>query len=436
MRNKQLYHIYPLGYTGANQETNDGILHDRLTEIEKMVPHLKAMNVSIVLLGPVFESASHGYDVIDYSKVDRRLGNNDDLKRLIATLHRHDIEVMLDCVFNHISRQHPVFVNVLDKREASVYRDWIQDLDLTGENASKDALSYACWDGHESLVKLNLQADSVRHYLIETALGWIREFDIDGLRMDAADVMSLDFLKELSNRLKAQKEGFIMLGEIVHGDYRTLINEGGMDCVTNYEAYKGLYSSLNDINYHEIGYTLNRQFGSGGIYPASGMVNFVDNHDVERIASRLDDSVHQYPIHLMLFTIPGIPAIYYGSEYGIEGQKTKDSDEMLRPYWKKITRQNHDLLKVIQKLSHIRVKHLALRNGGYQQVHVAPQTIGFKRTWQGEDVLVFINASHEEKHIPTPLIHGAYYDVLNDCDYEANGYMHMYPNWGRILVRR
>ncbi len=197
-------------------------------------------------------------------------------------------------------------------------------MNFGGNNSFDDGFDYDNWDGHDILVKLNLQNNEVKDYLIKIGQSWIESYNIDGLRMDAADVMDKDFLRMLSHELKSYKNNFTFIGEVVHGNYNDWTRDGGaMDAVTNYEAYKGLYSSLNDKNYYEIAHTLDRQFGRrGGKYdPGGTMYNFVDNHDVNRVASRLKEERHLYPLYIMLYTMPGFPTIYYGSEFGIKGKK-------------------------------------------------------------------------------------------------------------------
>lgn len=437
MLKEHIYHLYPLGFTGANQSRNDAKQVQSLRQIETTIEHMQKLNVTTLLLGPVFQSESHGYDTVDYNKVDDRLGQNEDLKQLVITCHNAGIKVMLDCVFNHIARGHMIFQDIVKKREASDYKKWINEVDFTSNNSYHDGFSYGNWDGHDHLVKLNLAHKAVREFLINTGLQWIEDYNIDGLRMDAADVMDQGFLRDFSRRLKLAKEDFMLLGEVVHGDYNKWLKEGELDAITNYEAYKGLYSSLNDRNYYEIAYTLSRQFGQGGIYPMGGMVNFVDNHDVNRVASRLENKAHLYPLYIMLYTMPGIPSMYYGSEFGQEGVKVNGTDAPLRPTWDEILDNKDDSLeKTIQKLSKINLETLAIREGGYEQVHIDHQVIGYKRKWTGEDVYVFINAKDQEASLPLPMVHGMFYDVLNDEEVHIQGHITVYQNWGRILVAK
>ncbi|MEO1255282.1 MAG: alpha-amylase family glycosyl hydrolase [Bacteroidota bacterium] len=151
------------------------------------------------------------------------------------------------------------------------------------------------------------------------------------MRLDAADAISFDFFPLLKAHCRNQKSDFWLMGEVVHGDYYRWANDEMLDSTTNYEAYKGLYSSHLDCNLFEIAYSLNRQFSEDGIYKDLTLYNFVDNHDVNRLASNLKNPAHLYTIYGLLFTMPGIPSLYYGSEWGIAGKRTDQSDHMLRP---------------------------------------------------------------------------------------------------------
>jgi tRNA(adenine34) deaminase len=436
MKYKHIYHIFPLGYTGANQDFNDGICKNTLRNIEGQISELIKLDVTDVLLGPIFESETHGYDTVDYAQIDKRLGTRQDMMDLSKACHKAGIHIILDCVFNHVSRSHFAFMDLLENKEQSPYRAWFVNVDFNRQSTYGDAFSYACWDGHEHLVKLNLDYEPVRKYLIETALSWKKTYDIDGLRMDAADVMSLDFLRQLSGSMKALDPDFCMIGEVVHGDYNLWLNEGGMDHVTNYELYKGLYSSLNDKNYYEVAYALKRQFGNGGIYTAKGLYNFADNHDVNRVADILMNKGHLYPLYIMLYTIPGFPSIYYGSEYGIMGRKNQTSDANLRPTWAQVIHEkDEDVIRVIEKLSSIRHQNKALYQGNYEEFHLTHETIGYKRACNSEQLYVIINAKNEKLWVEESELVGSYWDELSHEMVECHGGVWVNGLWGRILRR-
>ncbi len=247
------YHIYPLGFCGAPERNDFGAAPvARLDKIYTWLDHIQGMGFDALYLGPLFESTTHGYDTADYYHVDRRLGTDDTLRGLAAELHRRGMRVVLDGVFNHTGRDFWAFRDVRQNGQASRFRDWFAGLRFDGTNHHRDPFSYDTWNGHESLVKLNLSHPEVRSHLLGAVETWIRDFGIDGLRLDAADHVDLGFLRELAGFCRSLRPDFWLMGEVVHGDYRRWANPACLDSVTNYEAYKGLYSSHNDHNYFEI----------------------------------------------------------------------------------------------------------------------------------------------------------------------------------------
>lgn len=443
--NAVFYHLYPLGCLNAPRDNNlhDSITH-RLPDLHGWLDHIISLGCNALYLGPIFESSSHGYDTIDYKRIDRRLGDNADMKAFSEDLHRRGMKLILDAVLNHTGRDFPQFQDVVTNREQSVYKDWIHGLDFTKSSPKGDPFTYNSWAGHYSLVKLNLQNQEVREHLFSAIKYWIDEWQIDGLRLDAADCLALDFLGELRQHCEKWKEGFWLMGEITHSDYRTWANDKTLHSVTNYEAYKGLYSSLADKNYFEIAYALNRQSGANGIYRHLNLYNFADNHDVNRVASSLPDQRMLYPLYLLLFSMPGVPSIYYGSEWGITGKKTSHSDVALRPAIE-LSRMTHnvpqpDLPGVIRRLADIRSRMVSLRRGKYQQVMISHQQFAFLRETDGEKSLIMLNAQDTPAVIPLPEnmnLSGLWLDELNDrvqIRIEQDHIMIEVPAfWGRIL---
>jgi cyclomaltodextrinase / maltogenic alpha-amylase / neopullulanase len=393
------YHIYPLGFCGAplkNDFTSPPV--ERLEKILGWMDHMAYLGTNALYLGPLFESTSHGYDTVNYSMVDRRLGSNRGLAHLTGELHRRGIRVVLDGVFNHVGRDFFAFQDVQVKREASPYKDWFHNMRFDRSSPYHDAFSYEGWNGHYSLVKLNLHNPEVKGYIFHAVQQWITEFDIDGLRLDAADCLEHSFLQELARFCRSLKPDFWLMGEVVHGDYRQWANPNELDSVTNYECYKGLYSSFNDKNFFEIAYAINRQSGEAGIYQNLDLYTFADNHDVDRLASVLKNQAHLIPLYTLMFTMPGNPSIYYGSEFGLEGKKA-GTDIPLRPsldlYFMNDNNLHSDLTQAIHRLSELRRQRIALREGEYRQVHVDHQVFAFSRGSGEGCVLVAINASEK-----------------------------------------
>ena len=246
------------------------------------------------------------------------------------------------------------------------------------------------------LVNLNLREPKVREYLLDVIGFWIDEFDIDGIRLDCADCLEFSFMEDMRSFTNGKKKDFWLMGEVIHGDYSRYVKPEMLDSVTNYELHKGLYSGHNDHNYFEIAHTIRREFdANGGIYRGLKLYSFVDNHDVDRIASKLNVPGHIYPVHTLLYTLPGIPSIYYGSEWGIKGRKEGANDDPLRPAvdLKEALKDPEDpkLLEWIKTLGKIHKEQPALSEGRYQELLLTNRQYAFARILGEEGVVVAVN---------------------------------------------
>ena len=439
--NAVFYHIYPLGLCGAPRH-NDGSSAP-VSRLDNLIPWLEGaagLGCNALYLGPLFESVSHGYDTSDYYKVDRRLGDHAALQSLIEEAHRLGLRVILDGVFNHVGRDFFAFRDILANRQNSAYTHWFSGLDFAADNSYHDRLSYHCWDGHENLVKLNLSNAQVRAHLFDAVRHWMEEFDIDGLRLDAADVIDKDFLSELAGFAKKSNPDFWLMGEVVHGDYRDWANPDRLDSVTNYECFKGLYSSFNDRNLFEIAWSLNRQFGEGGLYRHLNLYNFADNHDVSRVASLLKDPANLLPLYTILFSIPGVPSLYYGSEFALKGAK-EEGDEALRPALKLEDMHDTSLIDSLKRLAKAKREVPVLGSGSYRQLFLASEQLAFARESQGQAALTLINAADQPATIEFSAEAWAgstFYDVLNtDFQYtcrDAKVSLQLPPHASMLLV--
>jgi glycosidase len=417
------YQFYTLGFCGVLEPSRVYDEENRLIKIEKWIPHLKEMSVNAVYFAPIFESSYHGYDTKDYYKVDKRLGTNRDFKELCEKLHKNNIKIILDGVFNHVGREFWAFKDVQVNGRNSRYCNWFVSLNFNSKSPMGDDFNYQSWNGCYDLVKLNLKNQEVLDHLLHAVGAWIDEFDIDGLRLDAADSIDFEFFKSLKKFTEGKKDDFWLMGEVIHGDYTRWANPESLDSVTNYECYKGNYSSHNDKNYFEIAYSLNRLFGQGGIYKYLCLYNFADNHDVNRIASTLKVSEYIYNAYTLVFTMPGVPSIYYGSEYGIKGVKGKRTDLPLRPELEleKINEGNNKLFEFIKKLGKIRHESEALKYGTYEQVVVKNEQLIFSRTSENDKVYILLNLSDKECYLDFELPFTKSIDLLDENEAIING---------------
>ncbi len=383
------YQIYPLGFCGAPYE-NDGVLTHRIKKVSDWIDHIKDLGANAIYFSPVFESDTHGYNTRDFFKIDCRLGTNDDFKEIVKELHENGIKVVLDGVFNHVGRGFWAFQDVLEKRWESEYKDWFH-ISFDGNSNYNDGLWYEGWEGNYDLVKLNLLNPAVTEHLLSAVKFWVDEFDIDGLRLDVAYCLELDFLRELRRFTETLKPEFLLLGELLHGDYTQRVNSEMLHSCTNYQCYKGLYSSFNSMNMFEIIHSIQRLFGSEPWCMCKGLhlMNFADNHDVTRVASILENEKHLPLIYGLMFGMPGFPCIYYGSEFGVKGKKS-DGDPALRPCIEEP--EETELAEFISKLAEIFKSSDALINGSFRQVVLQCSHCIFERKSDKERILVAVNA--------------------------------------------
>ena len=431
------YHIYPLGLLGAPRQNPYGEPVHRLRGLWPWIGHVKDLGCNAIYIGPLFESVGHGYETTDYKKLDSRLGDNEDLKAFVKECHDQGIKVIFDGVFNHTGRDFFAFQDLKKNRESSPYRDWYNGVNFWGNNEYNDGFSYENWGGHNLLVKLNQQNPAVRDYICDVIRFWVSEFDVDGIRLDAADVLNFDFMKALRRTANEVKPDFWLMGEVIHGDYSRWANADTLHSVTNYMLHKAFYSGHNDHNYFEIAHTLRYVSGMTGNATGSGLrlYHFVDNHDVERIATKLQNKRHFLPVHVLLYTLPGIPSIYYGSEFGLEGKKMYGSDDSLRPSLRLAdfvegpvegelegiesqagTAAGLDgkaCAALISALGKARTQVPALCYGGYEEKLLTTERYAFARTLPGQSALVMVNNADGSFFFQVGMENGNYLGILS-----------------------
>ena len=385
------YHIYPLGLAGAPKINDYGEPVHRLNKLIPWIDHIKEIGCTALYIGPLFESVGHGYETTDYRKLDSRLGTNEDLKEFVSICHEKGVRVIFDGVFNHTGRDFFAFKDIQQNREHSRYLNWYCNVNFYGNNEYNDGFSYENWGGYNLLVKLNQRNPEVRDYICDVIRFWVSEFDVDGIRLDAADVLDFDFMRALRRTAEEVKEDFWLMGEVIHGDYSRWVNGETLHSVTNYALHKALYSGHNDHNYFEIAHTVKYLQNMGNL----DLYNFVDNHDVERIYTKLSNKAHFAPVHVLLYTLPGVPSIYYGSEFGIEGKKERFSDDSLRPALE--LDDYRDALKenpctvLVAALGRIRQKTPALSYGSYTELQLTNRQYAFARDFDGVRVIITVN---------------------------------------------
>ncbi|MCR5792898.1 MAG: alpha-amylase [Lachnospiraceae bacterium] len=407
--NAVFYHIYPLGLIGApklNCEYDAQLGTHGFEELKGWVEHIKESGFTAIYIGPLFESVGHGYETTDYRKVDRRIGTNGEFAEYVRYCHANGIRVIVDGVFNHTGREFFAFRDIKENRENSRYKDWYCNVNFYGNNEYNDGFSYENWGGYNLLAKLNLQNPEVKQYLLDVVAFWIREFDIDGIRLDAADVMDFMFMKELRSFCNGQKEDFWLMGEVIHGDYSRWVNDEMLHCCTNYELHKALFSGHNDHNYFEIAHNVKRLLD---ICRGRKLYTFVDNHDVARIYNKVNNKEHLPLVYMLAYTLPGIPSVYYGSEFMVEGEKQAGSDDSLRPRLElpklspiceevtpeQMARGEGSLrgrvYQLIKKLGQLKKERIELNEGRYQEMLLTNRQFVFGRFVERQATITVLN---------------------------------------------
>lgn len=384
------YQIYTLNFCGAPRD-NDGIVEHRILRLNDFMDYFEDLGINAIYFNPIFSSDHHGYDTRDYCKIDERLGTNEDFIEICKNLHDRGMRVVLDGVFNHVGRGFFAFQDVLNNRENSQYKNWFR-IDFNGNSPYNDGFYYEGWEGHYELVKLNLDYPDVQNYLLSAVDYWIDAFDIDGIRLDVAYSLPRWFMAMLKDHCRQKKADFFLLGEVLGDNAGYMFSEAHLDSITDYPGFKGLWSSFNSLNMFEMAHTIKRNYGE--MYRGQTLFSFVDNHDVERIASKLTDLEKLPLIYGMLFSLPGIPCIYYGSEWGQTGKKEQESDDSLRPEFTKP--MPNDLTKYIKKLISIRNQSSALQKGEFKELVLTNKQFVFERNDQQERIIVALNLDDQE----------------------------------------
>ncbi|MBU5169306.1 alpha-amylase family protein [Cutibacterium acnes] len=342
------WHVYPLGFVGAPARLESQEVSHRLAHLGAWLDHAVALGCSSLALGPVFSSASHGYDTLDYFTIDPRLGDDDDFDHLLQAAHARGLSVLLDGVFNHVSRRNRI----------------VQDAQSAGPDSDAGRMVRWCagrldvFEGHSDLVALNHDNPAVREHVTRIMNYWCGR-GVDGWRLDAAYSVNPEFWAAVLPSVREKYPDVWIFGEVIHGDYASIVRASGMDSVTQYELWKGIWSSIESRNFFELDHALGRH---NEFSDAFTPMTFVGNHDVTRIASRVgqDGAVLATAI---LATIGGIPLIYYGDELAYRGVKEErfGDDDDIRPVFPAspadLSNLGADTLRAHQSLLGLRRRH-------------------------------------------------------------------------------
>jgi cyclomaltodextrinase / maltogenic alpha-amylase / neopullulanase len=319
--------VYPFGFTGAERAAlpADEPVRHRLRHLEAWLDYAVELGCNGLLLGPVFAAETHGYDTVDYFRLDARLGDSDDFDALVRAADQRGLRLVLDGVFNHVGRGFPPFKAAVSGGPATPAARWFK--------RTPDGSDYAVFEGHSQLVELDHDEPAVLSYVIEVMTHWLAR-GAGGWRLDAAYAVPPSFWAKVIPAVREAFPGAWFLGEMIHGDYAAYANEASIDSITQYEMWKAVWSSLNDRNFYELAHALGRHNAFLDSFDDPGLPQtFVGNHDVTRLATVLNDDRHFSHAVAILSCIGGVPSVYYGDEQGFRGLKEHRAggDDEIRP---------------------------------------------------------------------------------------------------------
>jgi len=395
------WHVYPLGFVGAEPvlDPHSPVRH-RLPRLTAWLDHAVALGASGLLLGPVFTSHSHGYDTLDHFAIDPRLGDRADFDTLVAAAHDRGLKVVLDGVFNHVGSRHPAFLRALDggpgTPEAELFRLTWPDGAAPGTRPG-----YETFEGHEGLVALNHGAPAVAELVEEVMRYWLRA-GADGWRLDAAYAVAPSFWAKVLPAVRAEFPEAYVVGEVIHGDYAGIVAESGMDSVTQYELWKAIWSSVEDVNLYELDHALGRH---NTFLDTFAPMTFVGNHDVTRIATRLSDRRHLPHALAVLMTVGGTPSVYAGDEFALEGTKEErlGGDDAIRPAFPDhpgdLDGADGEALRLHRELIGVRRRHPWLHRARTSALELRNELLVYEVGTDGQRLVVVLNLDDDAAQV-------------------------------------
>ena len=381
------WHVYPLGFVGAHPADPPPTVDEhRLRRLVDWLDHPVELGASGLALGPIFASRTHGYDTTDYHRIDPRLGDDEDFDVLVAEAKARGLRILLDGVFNHVGV------------------DFARFRDGDAEWFRKSGNGFETFEGHDGLIALNHDNPDVVDFVVDVMTHWLRR-GIDGWRLDAAYAMSPRFWRRVLPRVRDEFPDAWFVGEVIHGDYAGIVSAASFDSVTQYELWKAVWSSLNDANFHELDHALRRH---DEFLDSFVPMTFVGNHDVTRIASKVDDVRHVEHALALLFTLGGTPSVYAGDEWAYRGVKEErfGGDDAVRPEFPErpadATPLGHDEYRLHQHLIGLRRRNPWLHNARTTALQLTNERYVYRVAGRDDDndaLVVALNVADEPMEI-------------------------------------
>lgn len=399
------YQMHPLSLCGCEHESAE-TAGSHFAELTEWARHAKKMGCNAIYIGQVFKADTHGYGIIDYHKVDSRLGTNEDFKKWIAACHDMGMRVVVDTVFNHVGRGFFAFQNLERKGKASPYREWFSNVNFSGNNEYGDGFSYESWGGYQRLVRLNILNPWLHDYHFDTVRFWISEFDIDGIHIDAIDELDYDFIKDLRKVVQNIKPDFWLMGELMDGAYARWVNDKMLHSAVNNELHKDFVLAHNNGSYPLLVQSvrhINEQC------PYTKLYTFVDNQDGSRIYEKLNKPEHRRLITLLLYTLYGIPALYCGSEFSAakmqhsESEEDPDTKPLLKLSDHKDAYRQDEVTRLHCLLGRANQQFPELFFGHYQEMMLSEKQFIYARALRKKIMITALNCDDSPLKLEIPL---------------------------------
>jgi len=406
VRHAVWWQVYPLGFTGAWPADRPGPAH-RLRRLESWLDYAVELGASGLMLGPIFAAETHGYDTVDYFRIDPRLGDQGDFDALIAAAHDRGLRVLLDGVFNHVGRGHPAFQAVLEQGPSAPTASWFRLTWPAGEWRPGIEPAYESFEGHDALVALNHREPAVIEHVSEVMRHWLGR-GADGWRLDAAYAVPATFWAQVLPPVRGAHPSAWIFGEVIHGDYVDFVTRSTVDSVTQYELWKAIWSALNSANFFELSWALERHNTFLGTFVPQ---TFLGNHDVTRIASKLTDE-RDVPLALaLLCLLGGTPSIYYGDEQAFRGEKEDRAggDDAVRPEFPEkpdeLAPYGWPTYRLHQDLIGLRRRHAWLHSARSTVRHLTNEQLTCEMSDGANRLLLALNVAGTAAEVPVPLGH-------------------------------
>lgn len=393
------WQVYPLGFVGAfPADPAPSTDEHRLRRVVEWFDHAVELGASGIALGPLFESRTHGYDTTDHFRIDPRLGDDADFDHLTAEAHRRGLRVLLDGVFNHVGTDFERYRQALDGGPDHPASAWFRRHGAQSE--------FATFEGHGELIALNHDNPDVVEYAATVMRHWLAR-GADGWRLDAAYAVPDRFWARVLPTVRREFPDAWFVGEVIHGDYSATVAAATFDSVTQYELWKAIWSSLNDGNFHELDWALQRH---NDFLDAFVPLTFIGNHDVTRIASQLENPRHLEHALVILLTTGGTPSVYAGDESAYRGVKEdrRGGDDAVRPEFGSPsadpTQPGADVLRLHQYLIGLRRRHPWLHTATTSALSLTNTQYVYRAAGDGGALIVALNVDDAPLRMSLPEI--------------------------------